>query len=1054
MADANTHWSQTFVRRPVLALVISLVIALLGLASIRFLTIAQYPESASSVITVTTPYPGANAELVRGFVTVPLESAIASADGIEFLSSTSAQNYSTISAQLELNYDVNDATAQILTRINQVRNQLPEGSEDPVLTTNRGENSAYMYIAFTSETLRPAQINDVLVRNVVPRLEGIVGVQRAQIFGAPSIAMRVWLDPQRMAALNVTAAEVRSAIAANNVLAPAGTVEGPVLAVNLAADTDLHSAQDFERMVVRQQGTTLIRLGDVADVELGAESYASSAYFRGKPTLAMAIEVVPTANPLDVIAEVRERLPAIQKQLPSGLQGAIAYDGTVFIQRSIEEVLSSLVEALVIVTVVIYLFLGSLRAAVVPAVSMPLALIGALFLMLLMGFTINLLTLLALILAIGTVVDDGIIVVENVSRHVDDGLSPQEAALTSARELATPIIAMNVVVLAVFLPVAFLSGVTGTLFTEFAYTVAAATLISGVVALTLAPMLSSRLIRREASRNRLARWIEAGFAKLAHGYERALGAAITARWLVLAAGVGALVACWFLYTGAKRELAPEEDQGFLAMLVTGDPNVSLAGFERWTGEINPTLERFDAIEGSFVVNGFGFGGASSNTGFAGASLKPWEERDLDAATLQQQMQGALAQIAGVQIAVFAPPSLPGAGGGQAVQMVIGANDEPLAIHAVSQALLQQVRESGKFAFVESDLNFDRLQVAIDIDRAKAADLGIDMQQLAADLATMLSSGYVNFFSADGRSYRVIPQARQEARLTPEDLERYHVRSGSGALVPLATLVRLRNDVQPRSLSRFQQLNAATLSGIPAPGVTLGEAVQTMRDIAERSLPADYSIDWQGESRQFVQEGNALVIAFAIAVALMYLVLAAQFESFRDPAIMLVSVPMSLAGALLFLALDVVTVNIYTQIGLLALIGSIIRHGILLVEFANDVQHEEGLDRDAAMRKSARQRLRPILMTTVATLAGMVPLWFAVGPGAESRFAIGLVLGAGMAIGTVFTLFVVPVLYTVVAKDRRKAGEEQGSANEPAAHDGTGLQPSPTSASASGHSAGK
>lgn len=1034
----DSHFSQTFVRRPVLAVVISLVIGLLGLASIRFLNIAQYPESSSSVITISTPYPGANAELVRGFITVPLEQAIASADGIEFLTSTSTQNISTINARLQLNYNVNDATAQILTRINQVRNLLPEASEDPMLAVNRGENTAYMYIntaymyiAFASEELSPPQINDVLVRTVAPRLESLAGVQRVQIFGAPAIAMRIWLDPERMAALNVTPSEVRAAIAANNVLAPVDDTEGPALAINLTADTNLHTVEDFERLVVREDGATLIRLADVADVQLGAESYSSSVYFRGTPALAVAIEVVPTANPLDVIAAVRARLPAIKQQLPSDLKAAVVYDGTVFIERSIEELLISLAQALAIVTVIIYLFLGSVRAALVPAVTMPLALVGALFLMLLMGFSINLLTLLALILAIGTVVDDGIVVVENASRHVEQGTSPQDAALASARELATPIIAMNIVVLAVFLPVAFLSGVTGALFTEFAYTVAAATLISGVVALTLSPMMCARLIRREHAHNRLARAVDAGFARLARGYDHALSRALAARWPVLALGAGVLVACGFLYTNAKRELAPQEDQGFLMMLATADPNVSLDGLERWTREIGPILQGFEAIEGSFVVNGFGGSGPASNVAFAGASLLPWEERETSVMELQPQVQARLSGIAGLQIAVFTPPSLPGAGGGQAVQMVVGANEEPLAIHEVSQRLLQAAHQSGKFAFIDSDLNFDRLQVAIDIDRAKAADLGIDMRQLAGDLATMLNSGYVNFFSADGRSYRVIPQAQPDARVTPQQLTRYHVRTSSGELVPLATIVRLRQTVEPRALARFEQLNAATLLGVLAPGVTLGEAVASLREVAERTLPTEYSIDWQGESRQFVQEGSALVIAFAIAVALMYLVLAAQFESFRDPAIMLVSVPMSLAGALLFFALGVVTVNIYTQIGLLALIGSIIRHGILLVEFANNVQERDGLDRVQAMQKAAAQRLRPILMTTIATLAGMVPLLFAVGPGAASRFAIGLVLGAGMAIGTVFTLFVVPVLYTVVAKDRRTPALGQRSLTRPA-----------------------
>ena len=1013
----DRHFSEVFVRRPVLALVVSAVIALLGVASLGILNVEQYPQSTAAVITVTTPYPGANAELVRGFVTVPLEQVIATADGIEFVTSQSAQNVSTINANLELNYDVNDATAQILTRINQVRNMLPEGSEDPIVTVNRGENTAYMYIAFTSDRLSPPQLNDVLTRTVAPRLETVSGVQRVLIIGAPAIAMRVWLDPERMVARNVTASEVRAALAANNVLAPVGDTENARLTVSLAADTNLHTAEGFEGLVVRQDSTSLVRLEDVADVDLGAESYTSSVYFRGEPALAAAIEVVPSANPLEVIADVRAELPTIERQLPSAVSAAVVYDGTVFIERSIEELLSSLAQALAIVTAVIYLFLGSVRAALVPAVAMPLALVGSLFLMLLLGFSINLLTLLALILAIGTVVDDGIVVVENVSRHVEGGRPRREAAMTSARELAAPIIAMNIVVLAVFMPVAFLSGVTGTLFVEFAYTVAGATLISGVVALTLSPMMCAHLVRAGQSKSRVARTVEAGFERIARGYDGALGVALERRFVVLGLGALVLGACWFLYTSAERELAPQEDQGFLVVQSTADRNTSLEGLERWSRRIEPMLDELAAIEGSFTANGFAGVGAAPNVAFTGISLRPWEERDLSLADLQPQVQAKVSSIAGLQSAVFAPPSLPGAGGGQAVQMVVGANADPLAIFEVSQQLLQAARGSGAFAFIDSDLAFDRLHVTVEIDREQAAALGVDMGQIAADLATMLSAGYVNFFSAGGRSYRVIPQAEAGARLDPEQLEQYRVRTATGELVPLATFVRLRETVEPAALARFEQLNSATLSGIPAPGVTLGEAVTTLREIAERTLPVDYSIDWQGESRQFVQEGNTLLLAFAVAVALMYLVLAAQFNSLRDPAIMLVSVPMSLAGALLFFALGVVTVNIYTQIGLLALIGSIIRHGILLVEFANNVQEAENLDRAAAMRRSARLRLRPILMTTIATLAGMVPLLFAIGPGAESRFAIGLVLGAGMAIGTAFTLFVVPVLYTVVARKR-------------------------------------
>ena len=1014
------QFSEIFVRRPVLAVVISLVILLLGMASVRLLDVREYPESSSTVIAISTPYPGASADLVRGFITAPLEQVIASASGIDYLTSSSTQNVSTIQAHLELNYDENDALAQILTKVNQVRNVLPEGSEDPVVVVTRGDNTTYMYIAITSEVLTPSQINDYLVRSIRPQLESVPGVQQAQILGAVAVAMRVWLDPQRMAALNVTPTDVRTALAANNYLAAVGETDGPSLSINLSAATDLRTVEEFSRLVVREDGATLIRLADVADVALGAESYNSSVFFQGTPAVFIGIEVAPTANPLDVISEVRAILPELKGQLPSGITLVVAYDGTVFIERSIDEVLSSLMQSLVIVTIVIYLFLGSVRSALVPAVAMPLALVGGLFLMLVMGFSINLLTLLALILAVGTVVDDGIVVAENVSRHVEAGTSPMDAALMSARELASSIVAMNIVVLAVYLPVGFLTGVTGNLFTEFAYTVAAATLISGVVALTLSPMMCAYLIKPEHTQNRLSRWVDAGFQRVAHGYRALLSRALNGRWLVLAMGGGVLLACVFLYMSAEREVAPDEDQGFLGMSATADPSISLTQLEHWTSQIGTILTGFDAIRYSFVINGARGGRGLNNSAFAGASLKPWEERDVSAMELQPQLQRALAGIPGLQVQVYTPSPLPGTGGGPPIQFVISANEEGSTLYEVAEQVLAQARRSGKFAFLESDLKYDRLVATVEIDRAKAADLGIDMRQLGADLATTLSEGYVNFFSTDGRSYRVIPQVERSARLTPEQLTQYHIRTGSGQLVPLSTVVQVRESVQPRELARFDQLNSATLSGTPAPGVTLGEAVSTLQQIADQALPDQFLINWEGESRQYIEEGSALVLAFGLAVILMYLVLAAQFESFRDPAIMLVSVPMSLAGALIFFTIGILTVNIYTQIGLLGLIASIIRHGILLVEFANQVQLTEHLDRHQAMEKAAARRLRPILMTTIATLAGMIPLLIATGPGSESRFAIGLVLGAGMAIGTVFTLFVVPALYVVVARDRHQA----------------------------------
>lgn len=1023
-------FTDLFIKRPVLASVVSLVILMLGLRAIQSLNVREYPETYSSVITISTPYFGADAELVRGFITTPLEQAIATAEGIDYLESTSVQGTSTIRARLLLNYDPNAAVAQIITKINQVRNQLPPGSEDPIVTVTPGEPTAAMYIAFYSEVLERNQVTDYLNRAVRPRLETLVGVQEAPVLGGQTVAMRIWLDPKRMAAFRVTPTDVRAALEANNFIAAVGSTKGATLSISLDAATNLHSVEEFERLVVREDNGALIRLRDVAEVSLGAESYETSVYFDGVPGVFIAVEAAPTANTLDTAARVREVFPDIQRQLPAGIRGVIVYDSTDFIRDSMREVLVSLAEALSIVTGVIYLFLGSARAALVPAVAMPLSLVGSLFLILVMGFTINLLTLLALILAIGMVVDDGIVIVENVHRHMEEGKSRFEAALESGRELAAPIVAMNIVVVAVYAPIGFMTGLTGNLFTEFAFTVVGATLISGVVGLTLSFMLCSKLLRRETGKRGLSRRVDAGFGWVAERYGRLLHATLEQRWLVLLFGGVVLVACFFLYTAAEDELAPTEDQGFLIVQASADPNVSIDYLERWTGRVGEIIQDFDATDHSFVINGVvpgGGGVGSAYQAFAGMSMKDWEERAQSQFDIMPELQDRVNGVAGLQSAVFPPPALPGAGGGTPVQWVIGTTEETEALYDAVQRVLERARQSGKFDFIETDLHYDRLQVQVEIDRAKAADLGIDMQQLGGDLSTLLSAGYVNYFSVRDRSYRVIPQVERVYRLRPEQLENYYLRARNGSLIPASTIIRLTQTVQPRELARFNQLNAATLSGVPAPGVTLGEAVEFLRTTVAEVLPGGYVTDWKGQSRQYVQESAELVTAFFLSVILIYLVLGAQFESFRDPAIMLVSVPMSLAGALLFMALGVVTVNIYTQVGLLTLIGSIIRHGILLVEFANEVQRREGLDRRRAMETAAAIRLRPILMTTIATLVGMIPLWFASGPGAESRFAIGFVLGAGMAIGTLFTLFVVPAFYTVIASER--AGSEKGEQGE-------------------------
>ncbi|WP_347302557.1 efflux RND transporter permease subunit [Croceibacterium sp. TMG7-5b_MA50] len=1048
-----------FVERPVLASVVSLVILLLGLQAITSLTTREYPEVTQATIIINTPYIGADAELVRGFITTPLEQAISEAEGIDYLQSTSTQGQSRIEAFLELNYDPNDAVAQILTKINQVSNQLPPEAENSIVyVTSEAETDA-MYIAFQSQALSPAEMTDYINRAIRPQIEGVDGVQQARVQGSTSLALRVWLDPRRMAALDVAPSDVQAALASNNYLSAVGETKGSTVSLPLTAGTDITSVDGFRRLIVRQTGDALIRLEDIGRVELGAEDYASSTFINGKPAVFMEVEVAPDANLLDTIGQVNELFPRVQEQLPAGMTATIVYDATEAVNANIDEVVSSLWQALLIVTVVILLFLGSWRSALVPVIAMPLSIIGAFFLMSMLGYSINLLTLLALILAIGTVVDDGVVIVENAMRHIEDGADPEEAAKRTVKELASSIIAMNVVVLAVFLPVGLIGGLTGSLFTEFAYTVAGATLMSGIVGLTLSPMMCAQVLKANSSEKKgITRWVDKGFRKTSDGYARVLSRALDGRWVVIGFGVAVLVSCWFLYNAAQAELSPPEDDGFLIVQASGDPNGSLDQLERWTAELGQIMRQQDSVQLAFVTNG----GESPDSAFAGAVMKDWADREQTQQELQPQLQEAVASVPGLETTVIEPPTLPGGGGGPPIQFVLGSIEDPRAIFEQSEQVLAAARASGLFQFIDSDLTFDRAQGNVAIDREKASALGVDIANLGQDLSTLLAEGYVNFFSLDERSYRVIPQVDRSFRLTPEQLDDYYVRAnpamaaaaggnataapagpggqagatggttsaqataGRGQLVPLSAFATVDTEIRPNALSRFNQLNAAILSGVPAPGVSLGQAITFLEEQAA-ALPQGYTVDYAGQSRQFTQEGSNILLAFGLAVILVFLTLAAQYESFRDPAVMLVSVPMSLAGALVFFALGVVSANIYTQIGLLALTGSIIRHGILLVEFANQIQEEEGADRRQAMEKAAALRLRSILMTTIATLIGLVPLLVgASGPGANSRFAISFVLGVGMAIGTLFTLFVVPALYTVVATKRggeRAAGQK-------------------------------
>ena len=1005
-------FTDIYIRRPVLASVVSLLILVVGLRAIASLEVRQYPATEDTVVTVTTSYPGASGELVKGFITTPLQQAIAEAQGIDYLSSTSRQGQSVIEAHMRLNYPPNDAVAEIQAKVASRRNVLPADAQDPVITSQTGDRTALMYMAFYSREMAASQINDYLLRVVQPKLQALPGVAKAELIGNKTFAMRVWLDPRRMAALGVTAQDVADVLRANNYLSGIGQTRAEYTLLDLTATTDVGDVESFRNLVVRASGDTLVRLHDIARVELGAEDYETATWYKGEPAIFVGVSQAPGANPLTVAKAVHRALDDIRTQLPSGLEAHIPYDASQFIQDSIDEVFTTLIEAVGIVLIVIFLSLGSMRAALIPAVAVPLSLIGAAFLMLLAGFSINLLTLLAMVLAIGLVVDDAIVVVENVHRHIEMGKSRFQAAIDGARELGLPIIAMTTTLVAVYAPIGFMGGLVGTLFTEFAFSLAGAVLISGVVALTLSPMLSSKVLRPAGGEGRFERWVEHFFNGLSNFYLRRLQSALTYLPATLLFAVVVLGSIWFMFTTTKAELAPTEDQSILFFQAVAPQDASLEYNEAYTREIIDAFEKVPEYHESFLLLGFGGDG---NVVFGGFKMPPPRERTRSQDQVLPEVQGLLSQVAGLQVAVFPRPSLPGSSG-LPFQFVVQSDSDFRDIDAVADKLVGRGMASGQFLFLRKSIEFSRPKAILVIDRNRAADLGISMADIGQNLATLLGGNDVNRFSLDGRSYKVIPQAERLFRLTPEMLGDFYLRSASGDQVPLSSLVRIEHAVEPSKRTQFQQLNAVTIEGLMAPGVSEGQAMAAMEQIAADVLPRGFTFDYTGATRQFAQQGSALVLTFFMSLLVIYLVLAAQFESWRDPLIILVSVPMSIAGALAFLTLGLATVNIYTQVGLITLIGLIAKNGILIVEFANQLQLTEGLGKRAAIERASTIRLRPILMTTVAMLVAMIPLLTASGPGAVSRFDIGLVITTGLGIGTLFTLFVVPAVYLLLARE--------------------------------------
>lgn len=1012
------HYTELFIRRPVLATVVSLAIFVLGLRAIISLPVLQYPRTENAVVTISTAYYGADSDVIAGFITTPLENVIAQANGIDYMTSSSVNSTSTITANLLLNYDPNKSLTEITTKVASVRNQMPPESQESVVSVAIGETIDSMYIGFNSKVLPANNITDYLVRAVQPKLQSVEGVQTAEILGGRNFAMRAWLNPIRLAAYNLTATDINKALQANNYISGLGTTKGQMVQVSLTSNTELHTLDEFKQLIIKEKDGAIVRLEDVAVVTLGSDDYDTEVSFDGQQAVYIGIKIAPGANLLEVVDKVKKIFPEIHDRLPNGIDGKIVYDATKFVNSAINEVERTLVEALLIVTFVIFIFLGNFRSVLIPIVTIPLSLVGAFIFMLGLGYSINLLTLLALVLAIGLVVDDAIIVVEDVTRHLAEGMKPIDAAILAGKELGNPIIAMTIVLLAVYIPIGFQGGLTGALFSEFAFTLVGAVTISAIVALTLSPMMCAKLLKPHKPGGNI---VDKVFDKIRDFYKRRLSSSLNYLPVTIIFTILVLCSIQYLYTKASSELAPEEDQGIILAMSTAAPDATLQQRSLYSSQMYEILKGFPESEHIFQFDEPGFL-------ISGQVFKPWDERTRTASQIQPLVQQKLNEIAGLQIAVFQPPPLPGSSG-LPIQFVIQTTDSFQRLNEISQDFLSKARASGMFMFVDSDLKYDNPQAVLEIDHDMASQLGLNMSDIGSALSSMLGGGYVNYFSLDGRSYKVIPQVEQKFRLNTDQLAKYYINTASGFPVQLATIMKIVYRTVPRSINHFQQLNSATISGVLLPGISTGEGLDKMRELARENLPQGYLIDYGGLSRQYVHESSGFLLTFAFAVIVIFLALAAQFESFRDPLIILVSVPMSIAGALIFICLGLggSTINIYTQVGLVTLMGLISKNGILIVQFANELQHT-GLSKRAAIEEAAALRLRPILMTTSAMVLGVVPLLLATGAGAVSRYNMGLVITSGLTIGTLFTIFVVPAVYMVLGADHHKAAANPTNIN--------------------------
>ncbi|ALM72348.1 TPA: multidrug efflux RND transporter permease subunit VmeD [Vibrio vulnificus] len=1008
------RFTDVFIKRPVLAVSISFLIALLGLQAVFKMQVREYPEMTNTVVTVTTSYYGASADLIQGFITQPLEQAVAQADNIDYMTSQSVLGKSTITVNMKLNTDPNAALADILAKTNSVRSQLPKEAEDPTVTMSTGSTTAVLYIGFTSDELSSSQITDYLERVINPQLFTINGVSKVDLYGGLKYALRVWLDPAKMGALRLTATDVMGVLNANNYQSATGQVTGEFVLYNGSADTQVSNVQELENLVVKSGDGEVIRLGDIAKVTLEKSHDVYRASANGQEAVVAAINAAPSANPINIAADVLKLLPQLERNLPSNIKMNVMYDSTIAINESIHEVVKTIVEAAVIVLVVITLFLGSFRAVIIPIVTIPLSLIGVAMVMQAMGFSWNLMTLLAMVLAIGLVVDDAIVVLENVDRHIKEGESPFRAAIIGTREIAVPVIAMTLTLGAVYAPIALMGGITGSLFKEFALTLAGSVFVSGIIALTLSPMMCSKMLKAHEKPSKFEEKVHHVLDGMTNRYEKMLKAVMDHRPVVIGFALIVFGTLPVLFKFIPSELAPSEDKGVVMLMGTGPSNANLDYLQNTMNDVNKILSDQPEVEFAQVFTGV----PNSNQAFGLATLKPWSQREASQAEITKRVGGLVSNVPGMAVTAFQMPELPGAGSGLPIQFVITTPNSFESLYTIASDILTEVTSSPLFVYSDLDLKYDSATMKIKIDKDKAGAYGVTMQDIGITLGTMMADGYVNRIDLNGRSYEVIPQVERKWRLNPESMKNYYVRAADGKAVPLGSLITIDVIAEPRSLPHFNQLNSATVGAVPSPGTAMGDAINWFENIASSKLPTGYNHDYMGEARQFVTEGSALYATFGLALAIIFLVLAIQFESIRDPIVIMVSVPLAICGALIALAWGLATMNIYSQVGLITLVGLITKHGILICEVAKEEQLHNKRSRIEAVMEAAKVRLRPILMTTAAMIAGLIPLMYATGAGAAQRFSIGIVIVAGLAIGTLFTLFVLPVIYSYLAEKHK------------------------------------